>query len=65
MQNAKLVSTPFSVGCMLSFEQCSGTKAKSEDISQVPYSSAVGPNITQAMGVVSKYMEQEELIGLL
>lgn len=42
MQNLKLVSTPFSIGCKLSSKQCPSNDSDLEVMSQVSYSSAVG-----------------------
>jgi hypothetical protein len=66
MQNAKPVGTPFPNNEKISSEQSPSTEEERIEMSQVPYSSAVGslmfamictrPDIAQAVGVVSKYM---------
>ena len=66
MQDCKPVNTPIPVGFKLSAEQCPKTQEDIEDMSHVPYASAVGslmyamvctrPDIAHAVGVVSRYM---------
>jgi hypothetical protein len=66
MQNEKLVSAPLASHFKLTKEMCPKTREEIEYMSRVPYSSAVGslmyamvctrPDITHAVGVVSKYM---------
>ena len=66
MQNAKLVSTPFSNHFKLSKEMFPKTQEEMDYMSKVPYASAVGSlmyvmvctrlDITHTMGVVSRYM---------
>jgi hypothetical protein len=66
MENAKLVSTPLVNHFRLSTSKCPKTVEKTEDMSKVPYASAVGylmyamvctrPNLAHVVGVVSKHM---------
>ena len=66
MHNAKLVSTPFASHFKLSKEMSPKTHEEMEYMSKVPYASAVGslmyamvctrPDISHAVGVVSRYM---------
>jgi hypothetical protein len=66
MQNAKPVSTPLAIHFKLTKEMCPKTQEEIEYMSKFPYSSAFGslmyvmvctrPDITHAMGVVSRYM---------
>ena len=42
MQDSKLVKVPILVGVKLSVEQCPKTQEEEEDMSCVPYASAVG-----------------------
>jgi hypothetical protein len=66
MENAKPVSTPLANHFRLSTSQCPKTIEKTEDMSKVPYASAVGylmyamvctrPNLAHAVSVVSKHM---------
>jgi hypothetical protein len=66
MENAKLVSTPLANHFRLSTSQCPKTVEETEDMSKVPYASAVGclmyamvctrPDLAHAVSVVSKYM---------
>ena len=66
MQDSKPVKVPIPVGVKLSAEQCPKTQEEEEDISRVPYASAVGslmyvmvctrPDIAHAVGVLSKFM---------
>ena len=66
MANAKVVSTPLANHFKLSTRQCPSTKEEVEDMSKVPYASAVGclmyamvctrPDLAHAVSVVSKYM---------
>ena len=68
MQESKSINVPIPVGVKLSVEQCPKTQEEEEDISQVPYASAVGslmyaivysrPDIAHAVGVLSKYMSK-------
>jgi len=68
MQDSKPVKVPIPVGVKLSSEQCPKTREEEEDMSHVPYASAVGslmyvmvcisPDITHAMGVLSKFMSK-------
>ena len=69
MQNAKPVSTPLANLFKLSKEMCPETQEEIDYISRIPYSSAVGslmyamvctrPNIAHAVGVVSRYMNNQ------
>jgi hypothetical protein len=66
MQNEKPVSTPLANHFKLTKEMCPKTQEEIEYMFRVPYSSAVGslmyamvctrPDITHAVGVVSRYM---------
>ncbi|KAH9293237.1 hypothetical protein KI387_041559, partial [Taxus chinensis] len=66
MQDAKPVGTPLAGHFKLSKEQCPKTEQERNQMSKVPYSSAVGnlmdamvcnrPDITHAVGVVSRFM---------
>jgi hypothetical protein len=66
MENAKLVSTPLANHFRLSTSQCPKTVEEIEDMSKVPYASAVGClmyamvctklDLAHAVSVVSKYM---------
>jgi len=63
------VKVPIPVGVKLSVEQCPKTQEEEEDMSCVPYESAVGslmyamvytrPDIAHAMGVLSRFMSKE------
>ena len=65
MQNAHGVLLPIRLGKFLSKEQCPKTPQEVDDMSRVPYASAVGslmyamlstrPDICYAVGVVSRY----------
>eukprot|EP00253_Pinus_taeda_P004363 PITA_04363 len=64
--DSKPVKVPIPVGVKLSTEQCPKTQEEEEDMSRVPYASAIGslmyamvctrPDITHAVGVLSKFM---------
>ena len=66
MQNAKVVSTPLGVHFRLSKEQSPKTEKERAYMAKVPYASAIGslmyvmvctrPDIAQAVGAVSRYM---------
>ena len=66
MQDSKPVNVPIPVGVNLSVEQCPKTQEEEEDMSRVPYASAVGslmyamvctrPYIAHAVGVLSRFM---------
>ena len=66
MQNAKVVSTPWGVHFRLSKEQSPKTEEERAYMAMVPYASAIGslmyvmvctrPDIAQAVGAVSRYM---------
>jgi len=66
MQDSKLVKVPILIGVRLSTEQCPKTQEEEEDMSHVPYVSAVGSlmyamvytrrDIAHAVGVLSKFM---------
>eukprot|EP00253_Pinus_taeda_P026448 PITA_26448 len=68
MQDSKPVKVPILVGVRLSAEQCPKTQEEEEDMSRVPYASAVGslvyamvytrPNIAHAVGVLSRFMSK-------
>jgi hypothetical protein len=69
MQNVKPVSTPLASHFKLTKEMCPKTQEEIEYMSRVPYSSAVGslmyamvctrPDIAHAVGVVSRYMNNQ------
>ena len=66
MQDSKPVKVPFPVGVNLYVEQCPKTQEDEEDMSLVPYASAVGslmyemvctiPEIAHAVGVLGGFM---------
>ncbi|GLJ29753.1 hypothetical protein SUGI_0587340 [Cryptomeria japonica] len=66
MQNCRPLSVPFTVGMKLSVLDCPTSPLEMEDMSRVPYQSAVGSlmyvmvctrlDIAQAAGVLSRYM---------
>ena len=68
MQDSKLVKVPIPVGVNLSTEQCPKTQKEEEDMSRVPYASAVGslmyvmvctrPNIAHAVGILRRFMSK-------
>ena len=68
MQDSKSVNVLIPVGTKMSVEQCPRTQEEEEDMSHVPYASAVGsrmyamvctrPNIAHAMGVLSRFMSK-------
>jgi hypothetical protein len=67
MNDVKLVSVPLASHFKLSSSLCSSTKEEKEYMSQIPYVNEVGslmyemvstrPDISHAVGVVSRYME--------
>ena len=68
MQDSKLVKVPVAVGVRLSAEQCPKTQEEEEDMSRVPYASAVGslmyamvctrPHFAHAVGLLSRFMSK-------
>jgi hypothetical protein len=68
MQECKPVKVPIPIGVKLSVDQCPKTHEEEEDMSRVPYASAVGslmyamvctrPDIAHAVGVLSRYMSK-------
>jgi hypothetical protein len=68
MPECKPIKVPIPVGVNLSVDQCPKTQEEEEDMSHVPYVSAVGilmyamvytrPHITHAVGVLSRYMSK-------
>jgi hypothetical protein len=68
MQECKPVKVPIPIGVKLSADQCPKTHEEEDDMSRVPYASAVGslmyamvctrPNIAHAVGVLSRYMSK-------
>ena len=68
MQDSKLVKIPILIGVRLSTKQCPKTQEEEEDMSRVPYASAVGslmyamvctrPDIAHAVGVLSRFMSK-------
>eukprot|EP00253_Pinus_taeda_P020148 PITA_20148 len=66
--DSKLVKVPIPVGVRLFVEQCPKTQEEEEDMSRVPYASAVGslmyamvctrPDIAHAVGVLSRFMSK-------
>jgi hypothetical protein len=67
MSECKPVSTPLDPGCHLTREMCPKLQADIRDMSDVPYRNAVGslmylmvctrPDIANAVGIVSQYMQ--------
>jgi hypothetical protein len=67
-RNVNPVKVLIPIGVNLSTDQCPKTQEEEEDMSRVPYASAVGslmyamvytrPDIAHAMGVLSKYMSK-------
>ena len=68
MQDSKPMMVPIPIGVKLSAEQCPKTQEEEEDMSRVPYASAVGslmyamvctrPDIAHAVGVLSRFMSK-------
>src|ERR1700733_8950350 len=68
MQDSKLVKVPIPVGVRLSAKQCPKTQEEEEDMSRVPYASAISnlmyamvctrPNIAHAVAVLSRFMSK-------
>ena len=68
MQDSKPMKVPILVGVKLFAEQCPKTQEEEEDMSHVPYASAVGslmyamvctrPDITHVVGVLSRFMSK-------
>ena len=68
MKDSKSMKVPIPVGVRLSVEQCPKTQEEEEDMSRVPYASAVGSlmyamvctrlDISRAMGVLSRFMSK-------
>jgi hypothetical protein len=68
MHGSKQVKVPIPIGVNLSTDQCPKTQEEEEDMSHVPYASAVGslmdamvctrPDIAHAVGVLSRYMSK-------
>eukprot|EP00253_Pinus_taeda_P031351 PITA_31351 len=68
VKDSKLVKVPIPVGVNLSVEQCPKTQEEEEDMSRVPYASAVSslmyamvctrPDIALAMGVLTSFMSK-------
>ena len=68
MQDSKPMKVPIPVGVKLSTEQCPKTQEEEEDMSRVPYASAVGslmyamvytrPDIAHVVGVLSRFMSK-------
>jgi len=68
MHDSKPVKVPIHVGVKLSIEQCPKTQEEEEDMSLVPYASAVGslmyamvctrPEIAHVVGVLSRFMSK-------
>ena len=66
MQDSKPVNVPIPIGVKLSSEQCPETQEEDDDMSHVPYASAMGslmnamvctrPYIAHAVGVLSRFM---------
>jgi hypothetical protein len=66
MHGSKLVKVPIPIGVKLSIDHCPKTQEEEEDMSHVPYASAVGSfiyemvctrhEIAHAVGVLSRYM---------
>ena len=70
MDKAKVVSCPLTNHFKLSSKQCPSTDKEKEEMDKVPYASAVGslmyamvctrPDITHAVGVVSRFLSNPE-----
>ena len=70
MQDCKPITTPLPVNYKLSSSMCPSNEAERMEMSRVPYASAVGslmyamictrPDIAQAIGTVSRFMEDLE-----
>ena len=68
MQECKLIKVPIPVGVNLFVDRCPKTHEEEEDMSHVPYASAVGslmyamvytrPDISHAVEFLSKYMSK-------
>jgi len=68
MHDSKPVKVPILIGVKLSVEQCPKTQEEEEDMSRVPYASAVGsmmyamvctrPEIAHAVGLFSRFMSK-------
>jgi hypothetical protein len=68
MQECKPIKVPILVGVNLSADQCPKTREEEDDMSHVPYASAVGnlmyamvctrPDIAHAVGFLSRYMSK-------
>ena len=68
MQDSKPVKVPIPVGVRLSAKRCPKTQEEEEDMSRVPYASAVGSlmyamvctrlDIAHAVGVLSRFMSK-------
>jgi hypothetical protein len=68
MHGSKSVKVPIPIGVKLSADHCPKTQEEEEDMSHVPYASAVGslmyamvctrPDIAHAVGVLSRYMSK-------
>ena len=68
MQDSKPVKVPIPVGVKISAKQCPKTQEEEEDMSHVPYESAVGRlmyvifctrlDIAHAVGVLSRFMSK-------
>jgi hypothetical protein len=68
MQECQPIKVPIPVGVKLSLDQCPNTKEEEEDISCVPFVSAVGSlmyamvctrlDIAHAVGVLRRYMSK-------
>ena len=70
MQDSKPMKVPIPVGVRLSAEKCTKTQEEEEDMSRVPYASAVSslmyamvcirPDIAHAVAVLSRFMSKPE-----
>jgi hypothetical protein len=68
MHGIKSIKVPIPIGVNLSADQCPKTQEEEEDMSHVPYASAIGnlmyemvctrPDIAHAVGVLSRYMSK-------
>uniref|UniRef100_A0A2N9F6S1 Integrase catalytic domain-containing protein n=1 Tax=Fagus sylvatica TaxID=28930 RepID=A0A2N9F6S1_FAGSY len=73
MHNSKPIDTPMEKGCTLSLDQCPKNDEEKNQMSKVPYASAIGslmyamlctrPNICFAVGMVSRYQRDLKLTG--
>ena len=68
MHGSKPINVPIPIGVKLSVDQCPKTQEEEEDMSHVPYASAIAslmyamvctrPDISHAVGFLSRYMSK-------